>query len=70
LTAEAVLVIAFTPPHYGHISLIKRINGIFGNMKKQKKLLILKTLIPLGSENEKIFLKVEFSLHKIAFCKG
>jgi hypothetical protein len=23
--------------HYGHISLIKRINGIFGNMKKQKK---------------------------------
>ncbi len=25
------------PPNYGRISLIKRINGIFGNMKKKQK---------------------------------
>jgi hypothetical protein len=32
-----LLPLSLPPPHYGHISLIKRINGILGNMKKQKK---------------------------------
>ncbi len=38
--------------------------------KNKKKMLILKIMYLKAQKMQKYVLKVEFSLHKIAFCKG